>query len=263
MQFEVHSIGRYTAAQSGRQVVPCAVISLALAGQTRMRIGTTTLTNPGPYLALLPKGAAAEFAYTEQRIQWAIAMEMPTLTAGSAAGTVELLEAVGGGRVVLPMITPIAKEHITGWEGEFLRMREAFNTPCPANRIRVETGIGNVFRYVIDQHPDTYPSPAAKLRWLIDEDKRAERGLEQLSRQCGYSTSRLRVLFAREYGQSPQGYRNKRRMHLAADLLCNSDLRIKEISERVGCRHVSHFCALFKRTYATTPTRYQREFRQM
>ena len=51
-------------------------------------------------------------------------------------------------------------------------------------------------------------------------------------------------------------------MHIAADLLCNSDLRIKEICERVGCRHVSHFCALFKNVYAMTPSCYQREFRQ-
>lgn len=159
------------------------------------------------------------------------------------------------------MFTNIVKEHISGWEGEFLRMREAFQTPCPSNRLRVQTGIGNVFRYVLDQRPDIYPSPAAKLRWLIDEDRRARTSLEELSRQCGYSASRLRKLFEQEYGQSPQAYRHKRRMHIAADLLCNSDQRVKEISELIGCRHVSHFCALFKDTYSMTPSRYQREFR--
>lgn len=165
--------------------------------------------------------------------------------------------------MVLPMFTPIVKEHISGWEGEFLRMREAFSTPCPANRMRVQMGVGNIIRYVIDQHPDIYPSAAAKLRWLMDEDQQAIHGLEELSQRCGYSASRLRVLFEREYGQSPQVYRNKRRMHTAADLLCNSNLRIKEISERVGCHHVSHFCALFKSAYDMTPSRYQREFRQI
>ena len=142
-------------------------------------------------------------------------------------------------------------------------MREAFITPSPGNRIRVQTGVGNVMRYVIDQHPDIYPSPAAKLRWLIDEDQLSSQGLEDLSRKCGYSASRLRVLFEQEYGQSPQSYRNKRRMHVAADLLCNSDLRIKEISERVGCQHLSHFCALFKSAFAMTATQYQHDFRQI
>jgi len=259
----VHSIARYTAAQSGTRVLPCALISLVIAGQTRMSVGATTLVRPGSYLAILPKGARVTFEYTDQRDQWAIVLELPGLTQGNQTDTVEIIEDTGGGQVVLPMFTPIAKEHVSGWEGEFLRMREAFNTPCPANRMRVRTGVGNVIRYVIDQRPDIYPSAAAKLRWLIDEDQQARLGLEELSRRCGYSASRLRVLFEREYSLSPQAYRNKRRMHVAADLLCNSDLRIKEISERVGCSHVSHFCALFKSAYAMTPTRYQREFRQV
>lgn len=263
MDYRVHSIARHTAAQSGAQVLPCDVISFVSAGQSRLTVAAHTRQNPGPYLAILPRGIRVAFAYTEQREQWAIMLDVPGLGAGSQSGTVELLEKRGGGRVVLPMFTPIVKEHISGWDGEFLRMREAFSNPCPANRLRVQTGIGNVIRYVIDQHPDIYPTPAAKLRWLIDEDRQASRGLEELSRQCGYSASRLRVLFEREYGLSPVAYRNKRRLHTAADLLCNSDLRIKEISERIGCRHVSHFCALFREAYSMTPTRYQRQFRQV
>ena len=259
----VHGIARFTTAQSGTQVLPCALISFVMAGQTRMIVGGKSRINLGPYLALLPKGSRLAFEYTAQREQWAIMLELSGLTLGSQPDTVEFVEETDGGRVVLPMFTPIIKEHISGWEGEFLRLREAFSTPCPANRMRVQTGVGNVIRYVIDQHPDIYPSAAAKLRWLMDEDRHARLGLEELSRQCGYSASRLRVLFEREYGQSPQVYRNKRRMHIAADLLCNSDLRIKEISERVGCRHVSHFCALFKSAYTMTPSRYQREFRQV
>lgn len=258
----IHVIARHTTAQSGTQVLPCALISFVMAGQTMMSVGGKSRINPDPYLAILPKGALLAFEYTAQREQWAIMLELPGLTAGNQPDTVELAEETGGGRVVLPMFTPIAKEHLSGWEGELLRMREAFSTPCPANRMRVQTGVSNVIRYVIDQHPDIYPSAAAKLRWLMDEDRQARWGLEKLSRQCGYSASRLRVLFEQAYGQSPQAYRNKRRMHIAADLLCNSNLRIKEISERVGCRHVSHFCALFKSAYAMTPSRYQCEFRQ-
>lgn len=259
----IHSIGRYTAAQSGTQVLPCTVISFVSAGQNRISVGPVTLTNPGQYLALLPKGVTVAFDYSAQREQWAIVLDFPALTAGGQPGTVELAEETAGGRVTLPMFTSIVTEHISGWDGEFLRMREAFHAPSPSNRIRVRTGIGNVIRYVIDQRPDLYPSAAAKLRWLIDEDQEARHSLEELSRQCGYSASRLRVLFEREYDLSPQTYRNKRRMRLAADLLCNSDQRIKEISKRVGCRQVSHFSALFKTAFGRTPRQYQQAFRQV
>jgi len=240
MNFNVHSIARFTSAQKAVQVLPHAVISFVSAGQARISIGSHTLINPEPYLAIFPKGITLSFDYTDQRDQWAIILEIAGLRQGNQPDKVEIDEGSGEGKVVLPMYTPIVKEHVSGWEGEFLRMREAFSTPCPSNRMRVQTGVGNVIRYVIDQHPDIYPSAAARLRWLMDEDQRASHGLEELSQRCGYSASRLRVLFEREYGQSPQVYRKKRRMHIAADLLCNSDLRIKEISERVGCHHVSH-----------------------
>lgn len=258
----VHQITRFTNAQAGRQVLSCALISFVSAGQARIVVDGTPWTRPGPYLALFPKGATLEFEYTDLREQWAILLDLPGLTAGAQPGIVELLEEIGGGRFTLPMFTPIVTEHISGWDGEFLRLRETLKNPVPAHRMRLRVGIGNIIRYIIDQHPDVYPSPAAKLRWLIDEDQQLQHSLEDLSRQCGYSPSRLRVLFEKEYGQSPLTYRNKRRMHIAADLLCNSDQRIKEISERIGCRHVSHFCSLFKETYGLTPTLYQRQFGQ-
>lgn len=260
LDFRVHSVARYDQPQSGTQLLAHAVISFHIAGQTRMSVGDTTLTNPGPYLAILPVGAFVKFDYTDTRDQWAVVLDFPVLQASRQAGAVEILGA-DGDRIVLPMFTPIVKEHISGWEGEFLRMREAFITPFAAQRLRVYLGVCNTIRYVIDQRRDVYPSAAAKLRWLIDEDRQVRHRLEELSRQCGYSASRLRTVFEREYGMSPLTYRNKARMGIAADLLCNSDLRIKEISDRIGCRHVSHFCALFKSAFALTPSQYQRKVR--
>ena len=259
----VHSIAHHTAAQTGTRVLSRALISLVIAGQTRMRVGATTLVRPGSYLAILPKGARVTFEYTDHRDQWAIMLDLPGLTQGNQADTVELIEDTGGGRVVLPTFTPIVKEHISGWEGEFLRLRDAFRSASPTNRLRVQTGVGNVFRYVIDQRPDIFPSAPAKLRRLIDEDQQSKRGIEELSQQCGYSASRLRVLFELEYGQSPQAYRNSQRMNIGMDLLRNSNLRIKEISEILGCHHVSHFCALFKSCHGMTPTAYRHRFRRL
>jgi AraC-like DNA-binding protein len=263
LDYTVHSVGRFVNSQKGSQHLQHAVISFHIAGQKHMNVANVVLTAPGPYLALLPSGATVSFDYSKNRDQWAIVLDFPALSTGSQPGTVEIVAESMGGRVALPMFTPIVKEHISGWEGEFLRMAEAFQAPCPANRMRVFVGVGNIIRYVIDQRPDTYPSAAAKLRWLIDDGLQMNKTLEELSGQCGYSASRLRVLFEQEYGISPQTYRNKRRMQLARELLSNSDLRIKEISDRIGCRHVSHFCALFKSAFGMTPSMYQTEFRQM
>ena len=263
MNCTVWNIAHHTSAQSRAYILPRAVISFVISGLKRMRVGDMRESSPGSCLAILPKGALVAIDYTARRDQWAIELELPGLSLGTQPGTVDLIEATSGGLVTLPLFTPIVHEHISGWEGEFLRMREAFRTPSPANRMRVQTGVGNVVRYVIDQQPDIFPSAPAKLLRLIDEDQQSKRGLEELSQQCGYSASRLRVLFVLEYGLSPQAYRNKQRMNIAMDLLRNSNLRIKEISEAVGCHHVSHFSSLFKNCHAMTPTAYQRRFRSV
>lgn len=260
---EVRNISRLTIAQKGTQRLPCALITFCSAGQTRITVGSVTKNDSEPYLALMPTGTEIYFEYSAKREQWGILLDLPALLADDKPGAVGIADEVAGGSVTVPMFTPIGTEHVASWDREFMRLREAFQAPCPANRIRLRTGISNVIRYVIDQRPTLHPSPAAKLRWLIDEDQEMSRSLEELSRQCGYSASRLRVLFEKEYAQSPQAYRNTRRMSLAVDLLCNSDQRIKEISKRVGCRHVSHFSALFKTAFGQTPREYRSQFRQL
>lgn len=253
----VHSISRHTGAQEGTQVLPCAVISYVSAGLEEMTVDGVAAA--APFIALLPAGASVTYRYSERREQWAVLLQLPGLTPAEG-GMVRVDGSGAGDTFLLPLFTPIVSEHISGWEGEFLRLREAHQAPCAANRMRVRLGIGNVIRYVIDQRRDIFPSPAAKLRWLIDEDQEMRLSLDELSRQCGYSPSRLRVLFEREVGLSPQAYRNQRRMSLAADLLCNSDLRVREVSVRVGCRQVSHFCALFKSAFGLTPTAYRNHY---
>lgn len=263
LDFRVHSVGRYVnvAVTSGSELLQHAAITFHVAGQSRLRVGKVDLTDPGPYLALFPAGVLLEYEFSERTDWWAIIMSFPGLQTGSQPGAIDILDA-DGSRVTLPMITPIVRERISGFEGEFLRIREAFHLPLPTQRMRVHVGVCNIIRYIIDQRRDVCHKPVAKLRWLIDEDQQACRSLEELSRQCGYSASRLRTLFEQEYAISPLAYRNKRRMSIAADLLCNSDLRIKEISDRLGCRHVSHFCSLFKTTFGLTPSEYQRQFRR-
>lgn len=256
----VHRVAHFTHAQCTEQLLPWAVLSFVAAGLRWMEVGGVRLENPGPTLALLPVGATVRFDYSAQRAQWAVVLDLPALTLGARPGEVHLADPQTGEHASLPMFTPIVPEHVSGWEGEFLRLHDAHAAPCAAHRIRVRAGVTNLIRYALDQQPDVYPAPAARLRSLIDRDRMARHSLVELSRQCGYSASRLRVLFERTYGQSPQAYRNKRRMALAADLLCNSDQRIKEISQRVGCRHVSHFSALFRSAFGVTPGAYRQRF---
>lgn len=260
--FTIHSVGRYTHRQQATQTMDWALLGFHISGLTYYQVGDFKVESLEPFLSVIPAKTPVTFQFDHTRENWAILLQYRALRLAEKPGSIELH--VDGHKITLPMITSLAHEHVSGWEGEFLRIRKAFETPFPKNQLRAALGINNIFRYIIDQQPDTFHASAAqRLRWLIDEDRLVQKTLEELSCRCGYSSDRLRLLFQQEFGISPQAYRNKRRMAIAADWLCNSDLRIKEISTRIGCKHVSHFCALFKQTFNMSPKQYTAKFRHL
>ncbi|MBD3242632.1 MAG: helix-turn-helix domain-containing protein [Chitinivibrionales bacterium] len=131
----------------------------------------------------------------------------------------------------------------------------AFPVGLPADRLRACMGIVRMLERFVDTYtPRPAQSPPARLKRLIDEDPRQEQGLDELSRRCSYSPDHLRMLFRRAYRTSPRRYRNRRRLAVAMELIAGSRLSIKQIGARVGCRHMSHFTALFRKEFRMTPS---------
>lgn len=258
-----HFIGNYKHPEKGDYETPCCQIGFILSGFKYLKVGKNLfdVDISNPVLIVSPPGTRFVFEATEKRNNWAILFDTNQIRISEQVqNSIEI--AYQNQWLVLPMALSIIKEHVSGWEGEFIRIYNAFCSPTPINKFRCELGIYNIFRYFIDKKPDTFfASPADKLKWLIDQDIQAKYSLEELSRQCGFSADHLRILFQNHYGMLPQFYRNKMRMAYAMSLISNSHLTIKEISEKVGFKYVSHFNRMFKNTFHITPLEGIRKFR--
>ena len=66
----------------------------------------------------------------------------------------------------------------------------------------------------------------------------------------------LSRLFKKEMGRGPAEYLQKIRIEAAKNLLVNTDMTIKEISEKVGYQYVLTLNRAFKKFEGITPSQY-------
>jgi AraC-like DNA-binding protein len=82
-----------------------------------------------------------------------------------------------------------------------------------------------------------------------------------LATKVGMGRSNFAARFARKTGLTPLEAVTAQRMHHAAEFLAKSDLKIAEVSERVGYRSEAAFHERFTRFFGMTPAQLRRERR--
>jgi len=250
--FVIQHVGVYTRVERGHYITPCPSFGLTLSGLKWIDCVGRRVEFSGPFFMLAPGRTPVDFEYGPDRRNYAILVEGDFIRASRLPGYVELRQDQDWVRV--PAYVPVPLERLPGLEAECLAMTEAFLSPTPANRLRVELGFCNLLRSVLDQHADEVGvSPAAVLKRLMDRDPLHQRSIRALAHATGVSCDHARVLFTRAYGVSPKQYRARMRLALAMDLMAKSPLSLKEIADRTGFRHASHFSAVYREALGYTP----------
>lgn len=80
--------------------------------------------------------------------------------------------------------------------------------------------------------------------------------LDKVSEYVHISSSHLIRVFKKETGYTYLEYVTRKKMELAADFLAKGDLKVYEVSERLGYRSTRHFSALFLRQFGYYPSEY-------
>lgn len=78
--------------------------------------------------------------------------------------------------------------------------------------------------------------------------------LPEIARIVGASTSKIRTVFNRAYGDSIYTYHRRKRMEKAHILIIDTKLPINEIMEECGFKSFSHFTRTFKEIYGQNPS---------
>lgn len=97
---------------------------------------------------------------------------------------------------------------------------------------------------------------AKKLKHLLDNEFKLNKALQNYSKEIGLSKEWLIRYFKKSYGVSPIEYRNKKRMFEAMFLLHVEKDKIIDLSHNMGFNDLKHFNQLFKKTIATTPSKF-------
>jgi AraC-like DNA-binding protein len=89
---------------------------------------------------------------------------------------------------------------------------------------------------------------------IIDADPHQRLSLPIMARMAGLSPSRFRHKFKSEVGITPTAYVQEVRMRIAADLLKDENVSVKEVRAAVGFGSDSYFAHLCKRVHGRSPS---------
>lgn len=116
----------------------------------------------------------------------------------------------------------------------------------PCKRCRPDTAPGSVF------HGGTANTVGRALR-LIGETPGDDLDVERLATSLGITDRHLRRLFDEQLGASPVEIMITKRLHLAKQLLAETDKPVTEIAFSAGFRSVRRFNEAFKQRYQVPP----------
>ena len=97
---------------------------------------------------------------------------------------------------------------------------------------------------------------ARQLKDFIDATHGVGIDLDALEKQFSYSKFHLERQFQREYGVSLIAYVNKKKMHLAQELL--TEKSVSQVAEAVGFSSIYAFSRAFKNRFGIPPSEYQK-----
>jgi len=95
----------------------------------------------------------------------------------------------------------------------------------------------------------------------IESDLGADLRVETLARIHGTSRDAFCMAFSRSIGLSPKDYLNRRLNQEAVNWIINSDLKIKEVAERLRFSDEFYFSRFFRRQNGISPQDYRKHFR--
>ncbi len=124
--------------------------------------------------------------------------------------------------------------------------------------------IGRLYRFVGEVCPMLHTEAAAAGETTVHralEFLRAEPAgcIADAARHCGVSESTLYNHFRRYLGKTPVEARHRILADRAAELLVSSDLRVEEISGRLGFSSPAYFRRIFREQTGVTPTAFRKQ----
>lgn len=128
--------------------------------------------------------------------------------------------------------------------------------------------VANILNYILLELSDTKTSDAknehvTRIIRYIDEHITEDISLKVISEQMSLSKEYVSSIFKKHMNITLTDYINKRKIHLAKDLISQNNMELNDVAEYVGYKNYSYFSRLFRKYYDITPVRLKRKKKQM
>ena len=135
---------------------------------------------------------------------------------------------------------------------------EEVNVRATADRVIAANVIENWLRDISRQlagegRGTAVPAEFATIKTYIESHTADALSLTALADRVGFSVPHFCARFKQLFGVPPIAFQLRLRLHLAASLLRDTTLSVKEVSRRVGYRDVYYFSRHFKRQFGISP----------
>jgi AraC-like DNA-binding protein len=90
---------------------------------------------------------------------------------------------------------------------------------------------------------------------ILVSNLEAPLSLKDLAHQVGTNEFNLKKNFKLLFGDTVFGYLHTVRMEKAKELLCDEEVKIRDIAQTIGYKHATHFTTAFKKYYGCLPTK--------
>lgn len=101
-------------------------------------------------------------------------------------------------------------------------------------------------------------SAATEIKSYIDGNIYEKLTAESVASNAGFSVSQLGRIFKAEYGETVYSYILEQKIRAAENLLKNTEISVKEISDMLNFTDEHYFCNIFKKKRGVTPGKFRK-----
>ena len=118
----------------------------------------------------------------------------------------------------------------------------------------IDTGLRRLARLALNRpQPDFLPRNLRDAKLRVDSDPACVLSVAGMARDAGLSRQHFTELFRHHFGMAPMKYVLQARMHRAAHLLRDQNLRVSDVARAVGFEDPFHFSRSFRKEFGISP----------
>ena len=126
-------------------------------------------------------------------------------------------------------------------------------------KIALEESVQEVCKHSEEEIPEGVSHTIKVVLLYLHQHYKEQISLQDVAEEAGVNSAYLSYLFKQEMGIGFANYLQECRMRCAEKMLCDTNLKIKEVAEAAGFNDYHYFSKIFKKYHHCSPADYRKK----